>query len=65
MSRARYRLVVDPVACDGAGVCAELFPEIKLPTEVSPPMELAPTLSIQIPIALPIPVAVPDASVPT
>ena len=28
MSRARFRLVVDPVACDGAGVCAELLPEI-------------------------------------
>ena len=28
MSRTRYRLVVDPVACDGAGVCAELFPEM-------------------------------------
>jgi len=27
MSRRRYRLVVDPVACDGAGVCAELLPE--------------------------------------
>lgn len=28
MSRHRYRLVVDPIACDGAGVCAELFPEM-------------------------------------
>ncbi len=28
MSRARYRLVVDPIACDGAGVCAELLPEM-------------------------------------
>jgi len=28
MSRARFRLVVDPIACDGAGVCAELFPEM-------------------------------------
>jgi ferredoxin len=28
VSRARFRLVVDPVACDGAGVCAELLPEI-------------------------------------
>lgn len=27
MSRRRYRLVVDPIACDGAGVCAELLPE--------------------------------------
>lgn len=27
MSRRRFRLVVDPVACDGAGVCAELLPE--------------------------------------
>jgi ferredoxin len=28
VKRAGYRLVVDPVACDGAGVCAELFPEM-------------------------------------
>jgi len=28
MSRARYRLVVDPIACDAAGVCAELLPEV-------------------------------------
>jgi ferredoxin len=28
MRRNRYRLVVDPVACDGAGVCAELLPEL-------------------------------------
>ena len=28
MSRVRWRLVVDPVACDGAGVCAELLPEM-------------------------------------
>ena len=28
MSHARYRLVVDPIACDGAGVCAELLPEM-------------------------------------
>jgi ferredoxin len=27
MARRRYRLVVDPVACDGAGVCSELLPE--------------------------------------
>jgi ferredoxin len=27
MSRTRFRLVVDPIACDGHGVCAELFPE--------------------------------------
>ncbi len=27
MSRERLRLVVDPIACDGTGVCAELFPE--------------------------------------
>jgi ferredoxin len=27
VTRAHYRLVVDPVACDGAGVCAELLPE--------------------------------------
>ena len=26
-TRRRYRLVVDPIACDGAGVCAELVPE--------------------------------------
>jgi ferredoxin len=27
-SRAsRFTLVVDPIACDGHGVCAELFPE--------------------------------------
>ena len=28
MSRHRYRLVVDPIACDAAGVCAELLPEL-------------------------------------
>jgi ferredoxin len=28
MSRARYRMIVDPIACDGAGVCAELLPEL-------------------------------------
>ena len=28
MKRSGYRLVVDPIACDGAGVCAELFPEM-------------------------------------
>ena len=28
MNRPRYRLVVDPIACAGAGVCAELFPEM-------------------------------------
>jgi len=28
MRRPRYRLVVDPIACDGAGVCAELLPEM-------------------------------------
>lgn len=27
MARRRLDLVVDPVACDGHGVCAELFPE--------------------------------------
>lgn len=27
MKRHRFQLVVDPVACDGAGVCAELAPE--------------------------------------
>jgi ferredoxin len=24
---SRYRLLLDPTACDGHGVCAELFPE--------------------------------------
>jgi ferredoxin len=24
---SRFTLVVDPIACDGHGVCAELFPE--------------------------------------
>jgi ferredoxin len=24
---SRFRLVLDPTACDGHGVCAELFPE--------------------------------------
>ena len=28
MSRPRYKLMVDPIACDGAGVCAELLPEM-------------------------------------
>ena len=28
MRRSSYRLVVDPIACDAAGVCAELFPEM-------------------------------------
>jgi ferredoxin len=28
MTRARFELVVDPVACDGAGLCAELVPEM-------------------------------------
>jgi ferredoxin len=28
VSRVRYKLVVDPIACDGAGVCAELLPEM-------------------------------------
>lgn len=27
MERRRLALMVDPVACDGHGVCAELFPE--------------------------------------
>lgn len=27
MARRRLVLVVDPIACDGHGVCAELFPE--------------------------------------
>ena len=25
--RSRFSLVVNPIACDGHGVCAELFPE--------------------------------------
>jgi ferredoxin len=28
MSRPGFRLLVDPIACDGTGVCAELFPEM-------------------------------------
>jgi len=31
MRRTRYRLVVDPIACDGAAVCAELLPEMITP----------------------------------
>jgi ferredoxin len=27
MRRRHYTLVVDPIACDGSGVCAELLPE--------------------------------------
>jgi ferredoxin len=27
MSRSRLQLVLDPVACDGRGVCAEMLPE--------------------------------------
>jgi len=27
MSRRTIELIVDPIACDGHGVCAELFPE--------------------------------------
>ena len=27
MSGPRYTLVIDPIACDGHGVCAELLPE--------------------------------------
>jgi ferredoxin len=27
VKRPRFELVVDPIACDGHGVCAELFPE--------------------------------------
>jgi ferredoxin len=27
MSRRRIELIVDPIACDGHGVCAELLPE--------------------------------------
>ena len=28
MRGPRFELVVDPIACDGAGVCAELLPEL-------------------------------------
>jgi len=28
VTRHRYQLVVDPIACDGSGVCAELVPEM-------------------------------------
>lgn len=31
MRRLRYRLVANPIACDGAGVCAELLPEMITP----------------------------------
>ncbi len=27
MTLSRLKLVIDPTACDGHGVCAELFPE--------------------------------------
>jgi ferredoxin len=27
MSKPHYSLVVDPISCDGTGVCAELMPE--------------------------------------
>lgn len=27
MTRPRHTLVVNPIACDGSGVCAELLPE--------------------------------------
>jgi ferredoxin len=27
MRQPHYALVIDPVACDGSGVCAELLPE--------------------------------------
>jgi ferredoxin len=27
MRDVRYELVIDPIACDGHGVCAELLPE--------------------------------------
>jgi ferredoxin len=26
-TRTRWRLRIDPIACDGHGLCAELFPE--------------------------------------
>ncbi len=28
MRRPQFELVVDPIACDGHGVCAELLPEV-------------------------------------
>lgn len=31
MSDPAFKLVVDPVACNGAGVCAELLPELVTP----------------------------------
>ena len=27
MKRSHYALVIDPISCDGSGVCAELLPE--------------------------------------
>lgn len=27
MTQPNFHLVIDPIACDGHGVCAELFPE--------------------------------------
>ncbi len=27
MNRSSIELIIDPTACDGHGVCAELFPE--------------------------------------
>ncbi|MGD0081894.1 MAG: ferredoxin [Acidimicrobiales bacterium] len=27
-TRARFRLRVDPIACDGRGLCAELLPQL-------------------------------------
>jgi len=27
MSRTRLKLILDPIACDGRGVCAEMLPE--------------------------------------
>lgn len=27
MTRPHYALVINPIACDGSGVCAELLPE--------------------------------------
>jgi ferredoxin len=50
-SQRELRLVVDPIACDGAGLCAELVPElvglddwgypIVRPRPVSGPIEVA------------------------
>ena len=28
MNKSQFAIVVDPVSCDGTGVCAELLPEV-------------------------------------